>query len=248
MYISMNILRTWLSLLLLLTLTACYLPGDFESVLEIDGKGRYRFRYNGDLMSVNLLKKIADKEFKNQDEIDIAVNNQIKELKRPIGTRKVEWVGDAKFYIEYERVNHARAKTFYFFKKQAAVFSVRMLDDPKNPNLVLIKSHKPEKAYQTELTNKGYKFNSSFIVKTNARIIEHNSDDVKQDADKSSILTWTFKNLESPTVHILLEIEPAPAQPTTNPTAKPNDKKAQTNPATPAPNPILQKAIEKTNP
>ncbi len=194
--------------LILSALSGCYLPGDFDALLEIDGKGRYRFSYQGELMSMNILQKIAQNDFKSQQDFDEAIAAQIRELKTKQGISELEWIGDAKFQLKYEKIGFARAGIFYFLKKQSEIFSVRMEPDPKNPNLVLVKSHKPEKKYVIDLTNKGYRLHSTFKVKTNAKILESNAEEVVQTKDSSTLLTWHFSSLQSPSVRLLLEIEP----------------------------------------
>ena len=205
-YISLicHKIKILLGLALCLTLMSCYIPGEFDATLEIDKEGRYRFKYYGDIMSMNMLRKFSEGDFKSQDIFDEAVALQLKDLTRRGGFKFAEHAYDATFRIDFEHVDTIHRQNFIFLNRQATIFTIKK---QKDSQLVSITSHSIHRDHADELEKRGYKISSQFQLKTNATIISHNAETIQKLNDKASLLTWQITSLSAPTVKIELELE-----------------------------------------
>ena len=104
--------KFFLFMSIFLLLSGCYIPGDFDATLEIDKEGRYRFTYYGDILSLNILRKIAENDFSSQADFEAANKAQLVDLTRGGSFKEAHHSRDAFFRVDYERLGQNKAKRF----------------------------------------------------------------------------------------------------------------------------------------
>ena len=201
----MNKQFAFTSLLIFLSLfiTGCYMPRDFDAFLQIDKYGRMQFDYDGRLMSVNLLKKIGNKELENQADYEAAVDAQIRDLRRSSGFSLIQHHRDADFLVKYSyQQNLITNPNYIFITRASRLFKIVR----NNKDQVSISSIRPNKKYLQELQDNGFTTTGTIRVKTNAKILSQDADSVEQTDDQATILTWNIDSLIDDKAKIILQL------------------------------------------
>lgn len=189
--------RSVIAVAALLVLNGCYLPDRFELNINIDKSGKYAFVYEGDLIAFNFLRKIGQNEAKPDDKEEIAV--YVQDLKRDTGFESVDYLGQARYRVKYKRQNNIlEYSNFSFVRRNGAFITLKKGED----GLVRVEGDKPNKQYRDELTAKGFKIRGVVRLWTNARVIDHNAQQVIQGNPTQYV--WDIQSFEQPTPKLTL--------------------------------------------
>lgn len=182
-------IRLGLAALLMLALAGCYLPDRFEANINIDRTGDYAFEYRGDLISFNFLRKIGEGEVTGDDPEEIA--KYVSDLRRDSGFQSVDYIGQARYRVEYRRQNNILAvPNFSFVRRNSLVFNIKRRMD----GLVEIAGHRPVERYREELRAAGFEFDGVVRIWTNAEVVEHNADAVQE--GPRTLYAWRIETME----------------------------------------------------
>ncbi len=194
-----------------LLISGCYIPKRFDSTLEIDQRGAWRYVFKGSVMSANLLRKFAEGELDpedilNTDEGKKYIAIYLRDLQRIPGVVRADYVEDADFELDYLRVYNVHAlPRFYFINKANPIFS--MIYD-QTDNVLEITAGDVRDAYARDLTERGFTLQGKFSVITDNEILTHNADDVKEFEDYTA-LYWSMRLLTDPKPKLFLRLDPS---------------------------------------
>lgn len=186
-----------LGLAMLLVLSGCYLPDRFQLNMNIDKSGKYAFIYEGDLVAFNFLRKIGQGEVRADDPDEIAVYDQ--DLKRDSGFEEVTYLGQARYRVKYKRQSNILDRpSFSFVRRNAPFMVIKRGED----GLVRVEGDKPNKQYRDELVAKGFDTRGVVRLWTNARVIDHNAQQVIQGNPTQYV--WDIQSIQQPTPKMVL--------------------------------------------
>ena len=186
-----------LGLAVVLVLSGCYLPDRFKLNMNIDKSGKYAFIYEGDLVAFNFLRKIGANEVRQDDPDEIAV--YVQDLKRDSGFSEVTYIGQARYKVKYKRQsNIVERGNFSFVRRNAPFMTIKRGED----GLVRIEGDKPNKQYRDELVAKGFDTRGVVRLWTNARVIDHNAQQVIQGNPTQYV--WDIQSIQQPTPKLTL--------------------------------------------
>ncbi|RVU36361.1 hypothetical protein EOI86_14210 [Hwanghaeella grinnelliae] len=181
----------------LLMLSGCYLPDRFQLNMNIDKSGKYAFIYEGDLIAFNFLRKIGQGEVRADDKEEIAV--YVQDLERDSAFEEVTYLGNARYRVKYKRQsNILEHPSFSFVRRNAAFMMLKRGED----GLIQVEGDKPNKRYRDELKAKGYNIRGVVRVWTNARVLDHNAEQVIQGNPTQYV--WDIQSFEQPTPKMTL--------------------------------------------
>jgi len=184
-------------LAVLLVLSGCYLPDRFQLNMNIDKSGKYAFIYEGDLVAFNFLRKIGQGEVRADDKEEIAV--YVQDLERDSAFEEVTYLGNARYRVKYKRQsNILEHPSFSFVRRNAAFMMLKRGED----GLIRVEGDKPNKRYRDELKAKGYNIRGVVRVWTNARVLDHNAEQVIQGNPTQYV--WDIQSFEQPTPKMTL--------------------------------------------
>lgn len=184
-------------LAVLLLLSGCYLPDRFQLSMNIDKGGKYAFIYEGDLVAFNFLRKIGQGEVRADDADEIAVYEQ--DLKRDSGFEEVTYLGQARYRVKYKRQSNILERgSFSFVRRNAPFMVIKRGED----GLVRIEGDKPNKQYRDELVDKGFDTRGVVRLWTNARVLDHNAQQVIQGNPTQYV--WDIQSIQQPTPKLTL--------------------------------------------
>ncbi len=185
-----------------LVLNGCYLPDSFKLNMNIDKSGKYAFTYEGELVAFNFLRKIGQGEVKSDDAEQIAIYEQ--DIKRDSGFTDVEYMGQARYRVKYTRKNDLiRHSNFSFVRRNGAFLTLKKSED----GLIRIEGDKPNKRYRDELIAKGFDTRGTVRLWTNARVVDHNADEVIEGNPAQYV--WNIKSMQQPTPKMVLVPDPS---------------------------------------
>jgi len=186
--------------LFLLLLGGCYLPADFEVDINIDDQGRYAFRYKGDILALNLLKRIS------KGDVTAAINDKgaavyKRDLARDSGFKKVEYLGRARFRVLFERQGDIRRdKSFNFVRSNSRYLAINLRKDGR----VEVVGDRPPKRYVDELIERGFDVRGVLRVWTSTRVVRQNA--TRTRPGSPALYEWSVKSMRDPSPKIILEL------------------------------------------
>ncbi|WP_425407227.1 hypothetical protein [Hwanghaeella sp.] len=184
-------------LAVLLLLSGCYLPDRFQLSMNIDKGGKYAFIYEGDLVAFNFLRKIGQGEVRADDPEEIEV--YVQDLKRDSGFEEVIYLGQARYRVKYKRQSNILERgSFSFVRRNAPFMVIKRGED----GLVRIEGDKPNKQYRDELVDKGFDTRGVVRLWTNARVLDHNAQQVIQGNPTQYV--WDIQSIQQPTPKLTL--------------------------------------------
>ncbi len=182
-------------ILLMLTLSSCYLPTNYWLETTIDKNGEYKMRFRGYLVSLPYYKKLRNKEFKSNEEHLTFHKREMKELynndpymKRMIYAKNgyfwIDWsVKDnilKHHYVAVINRNNRFATLGYYLNKNITKFTMNSLSYKQ-----LLK-----------LKQAGIVMQGKVIIKTNAKVLEQNAMKITKGKDNWVTYEWVQHQLE----------------------------------------------------
>lgn len=181
-------------------LGGCYLPSEFKADLRISADGNYNFQYQGLLVYLPLLEKIAKGDLSPealQEEV-AAVDG---DLARDKGFEEIAYLDRGTFRVRYKRVgNIVREKSFNFVRSSARLLSIERRPD----GTVHVIGDKPNKDLASQLARRGIAMRGRLRVQTEAVVIRHNADEVTNAA--ASLYVWPIEGVERKSPRLVFKL------------------------------------------
>lgn len=182
--------------------SSCYLPMDFKADLRIKADGNYNFQYQGMLVYVPLLEKIAKKEL-SRDGLTKYVTAVEQDLQRDRNFVEVQYVDKAAFRVRYKKFgNILQEKTFNFVRQNARLLSLARHPD----GTISITGDKPNTQIAQELEKSGIVMRGTLRIQTEAQVVKHNADEVLSAA--APVHVWNIDGLKKPSPALILTARP----------------------------------------
>lgn len=200
--LSRPLSRAVAALALLATLAGCYLPDNFRADLQVAADGRFAFVYEGELTQLQFLQRIGTGELDGERLADY-VGIYERDLKRDSGFQKVEYLGNARYAVRYERQgNLAETRQFSFPRRNAKFLGLRIRED----GLIELFGDKLPAEHREELLARGFNARGTVRVWAMGEVLSHNAQSVTQ--GDPPLYQWTIRSLRDPTPNLILA--PAP--------------------------------------
>lgn len=182
--------------------SGCYLPMDFKADLRIKADGNYNFQYQGMLVYVPLLEKIAKNEL-SRAALTKYVTAVEQDLQRDRNFIEVQYVDKAAFRVRYKKFgNILQEKTFNFVRQNARLLSLARHPD----GTISITGDKPNTQIAQELEKSGIVMRGTLRIQTEAQVVKHNADEVLSAA--APVHVWNIDGLKKPSPALILTARP----------------------------------------
>jgi len=190
-------LRAAAAVLAVVLLSGCYLPDRFTLQINMQRDGEYAFIYEGDLLAFNFLRKIGAGDVSANDADEIQVYDS--DLRRDSGFSEVDYVGQGRYRVKYRRQSNILERPSFSFVRRNAPF---MTIKRNAQGLVTLTGDRPNKQYRDELVAKG--FNTRGVVRlwTDARVLDHNANQVIQGSPTQYV--WNIESIQQPAPRLIL--------------------------------------------
>ncbi len=172
---------------LMMSLSGCFLPEDFDVTIKVKRDGSYTFRYDGNLIFTMALSAIEDGTFTKKDEASL--KEQEKDMLESPGVKKAKYIGNARYKVLVEQTGKA-GEDYDFISKEISFFSIKGQDD----GTLEIKAFKLSEEEIEGVKASDYDFEGtlSVSVEKGVKVLEHNARTVS-----SGVYRWKIKNPET---------------------------------------------------
>jgi hypothetical protein len=196
-------------LALVLFLSGCYLPTDFEADLRISKFGNYIFTYKGKLTHLGLLRQLARKEVGEREALE-----KIEVIRRDLARDKgfgpgetipqraesIKHLENATFEVKYARKGNIGLEGSYTFVRfNARMLAIQRTDDTARGGdfkLVKVFGDRPNKELIEKLEAANLKANGRFRIQTDAVVSKHNADSQYKTPQGYDVYVWNINSLK----------------------------------------------------
>ncbi len=194
------ILRAALLLVSLLLLAGCYVPAAFEADLNVDRSGQFAFRYKGNLLAVNKLRKISTGEVTSKDEKEESEVYK-RDLARDSGFKKISYLEKGFYRVEFDRKGDiGKEKTFSFVRSNALFLALKRRED----GLIEVYGSRPPETLANALIERGFDVKGVFRVWTNAKVLSHNARQSREDSSPK-VYQWSIQSMRDTPPSLILQ-------------------------------------------
>jgi len=198
----MRTARLILAALALAMLAGCYMPDRFEAGLQIRRDGKYAFTYQGELTSLQLLRRLGMGEFDGDPE---AFREYValfeRDLRRDSGFREVSYWRQATYRTRYAHEGDLdRDRSFNFVRLNARFLGIKNLGEGR----IELSGSRLPKAYMDALLEGGFDTRGVFRLWTDARVLEHNADAVE--GEGLILYTWRIRTMRQAPPRMVLQL------------------------------------------
>ncbi len=186
----------------LIGLTGCYLPSDFEAIIQISQDGRYVLGYQGQLTNVGLAKSLADGKLSKKAAAERIQKTQLGLMRRDSGFKAVEYERQGRFKVDYETVGTVHRIPYVNFVDSAS--RILMIKYLKKNGTVTVSGEKVKDQYVRELVRLGLRPSGTLRIRTDAKVLSHNADSVRGRRTREYV--WNIKGFRGPAPKLILEL------------------------------------------
>lgn len=179
----------------LAVLTACLIPETFTAKIDLEKNGEFTFSYEGTLIFVPF--KMGRP---NQKDIDSFKRDMLRDPK----FKKVEYVGNARYRVEYQEQGHLN-QPFYFFSREMMV--IKLVPVKKGgKRYAFIEGMRLSAKDINELGKMNIKIDGTLEIKTSGKVIEHNANTTPKFWGLFGAYTWKIKSPSDAAPRMVVEI------------------------------------------
>lgn len=183
-------------------LSGCFLPSDFDAVIQISKDGRYVLSYRGELTSVGLARTLARGDLSKKEASKRIQKIQLGLMRRDSGFKAVEYQRQGRFKVDYESVGTVQRNRFVTFVDGSSKFLI--IKYLEKDGTVTVSAEKMKDEYIRALIRMGARPSGRIRVHTDAKVLEHNADQVRGKRTREYI--WNIKGFRGPPPKIVLEL------------------------------------------
>ena len=185
-----------------LFLSSCYLPDKFELDIRVTKNGEYALRYTGDLISVNLKKKILSGEL-SDTELSEQLDIYYRDLLSDPSFSEVTHVGDGIFRVKYLYLSSIHRQPYFtFIRGNNKIFIIKYRKDKK------ILSLTANQLSETDKKRTGaaeYMPTGKIRVISDLKVLNHDADEVMDTKTPSYIWNVDSETTSAPFVNFYIE-------------------------------------------
>jgi hypothetical protein len=193
--------RLWIISILLLVLTSCWVPENFDTKITINKDGSYTFTYDGTLTYGLALAAAQKGALSAKDEAELKMEGD--KLRREPGFKKVDYQGKGRYKVLFEKAGN-RGEPFYFLSQEMKFFAVL----PQADRTVTVTAVRPSQEDIQQLNSIGAKIEGtlSVSVANGVQVVRHNAESEPTFFGLFGAYKWQIK---SPTADPVIVVKPS---------------------------------------
>jgi hypothetical protein len=180
-----------LTALLIVPLSGCYVPASFDAEIEVGRAGFYKMTFEGYMAETNLFNKVVKDNISPKEEEE-RVERLKRDLTRDSATKVFEYFKKGHFRIKWEKQGDLlKSKMVSFLRRNENLLSISYV---KSKALVTIQGTPISKVNAQRMVDSGLGMQGSLKVTTDARVISHNANKVKDGEGRKKTYIWVIKS------------------------------------------------------
>ena len=187
--------------ILLLALTGCWIPENFDTRVTINKDGSYTFTYDGTLTFGMALAAAQKGALSARDEAEFQKEGE--KLRREPGFKKVDYQGKGRYKVLFEKAGN-RGEPFYFLSQELKFFAVL----PQADRTVTVTAVRPSQDAIQQLNSIGAKIEGtlSVSVASGVQVVRHNAESEPVFFGLFGAYKWQIK---SPNADPMIVVKPS---------------------------------------
>lgn len=193
-------LAAWaLAALLLMHLTSCFIPEDFNVKINLKKDGTYSLRYDG-VLTHALIRgaAVAGKQGAKEEE---QAKNLVSEILKDKRFKSAKYLGEGRYRVSYLDEGALRAD-LHFLSRDVKYFSL-LLKENKQVELTSFRLDAKDRAALSELK---VNVRGTLHVTTDAQVVSHNAQETPKLGGLFGAYTWRLKSAEDPAASMVIQL------------------------------------------
>jgi len=190
-----RLLRPFVLVLAVLSLSSCYMPIRFDAEIELSRRGYYQFFFDGYLAKVSLYDGLRKREISRDEELEQAKNIET-DFRRDKSTREIKYLKKGHFKVSWQRKGDlTKTKTVTFVRRNEQMLS---LSYNSKSGRVNVAGRSIKRDTKRQLTKLGLGTRGEIRFITDTDVISHNATSVKKlpkRGPRFRMYTWKIKNI-----------------------------------------------------
>lgn len=178
--------------ILVLSLSGCILPGEFEAALNVKKDGAYEFSYDGTIVSLAMLSDLEDGTMDKEEEKKIAADIASEIEKMEKGST-ASYLGNALFKVTLKKSGDIREQPLLMGMKEMPLFTFAASPDGTGAVFSFLPGIDPE-AMQTEFPASGLSPRGTIVLTTELPVESSAGEPAK--SMLSGTYTWKVDGIE----------------------------------------------------
>lgn len=204
--IKSRLVRPFILILVLLSVSSCYMPIRFDAEIELSRRGYYEFFFDGYLAKVTLFEGLQKREISREEEKKQAKNIETDFLRDP-STKEFKYYKKGHFKVNWHREGDlTKAKTVTFVRRNEHMLSINYNN---KTGRVSIAGRSIKRDTKRQLAEMGLNMTGEIRVITDTNVISHNATAVKKMPKRGPgfrMYTWEIKNIFDPTPSLITSL------------------------------------------
>lgn len=186
-------------------LASCYLPDRFQSEIRLARTGEFGVYFKGDLTWLPVVKDLREGKI-TEAELPERIEVLRRDLARDSNFSTVKVARPGTFAVEYNRIGRlGRPDLVTFVRRNARVISMQT----DETGMVTVTGSQAIKMIQPETIERaGLNSRGLFRITTNAPVIEHNADSVRQGPQGYLLYDWNINGVRGQEPHLVARLDP----------------------------------------
>jgi hypothetical protein len=182
----------WISAaLLMICLTGCYIPEDYQVRVSIDKKGNYAFTYSGKLTNVLALASAFEGKLGKKEEDEL--QKDAAKLAELPGFKKVKYLKEGRYEVTVDRKGKA-GEDYHFISKDINIFFIQYFPGGR----MKISAFKPKKDEIAQIKAMGGNMSGTLTVSLpkGLKVIEHNAISAPKGSAAGGEYIWNIDHFD----------------------------------------------------
>ncbi len=187
---------------LLVVLSACYLPMEFRAEIRVGANGQFWLDYRGSMVRLPLYKELREGKLTRAEERD-KVLAVLKDLRRDPGFERLQYQGNGIFQVVYKRQGSLKDTPYVTFVRQNS----RMMSLALTENgLVTFEGTSIADPRAEQLRDMGLSINGVVGVVTDAAVRRQNAQEVRDAGEGVFTYLWFIRSFNAPMPQLELRL------------------------------------------
>ncbi|MBT5561077.1 MAG: hypothetical protein HOJ87_01870 [Rhodospirillaceae bacterium] len=170
-------------------ISGCYIPASFDAEIEVGRAGFYKITFEGYMAEMNLFNKVVKDHISPKEEAE-RVERLKNDLMRDSSTKLFEYFKKGHFRIKWEKQGDIlKSKMVSFLRRNENLLSISYV---KSKQIVSIRGTPISKLNAQRMIDLGLGFQGSLKVITDAKVISHNANKVKDGEGRKKTYIWVI--------------------------------------------------------
>lgn len=189
--------------ILIIALSGCYVPLQFDADVVINRTGHYEMTFDGDVAWVPLYDKLRRGEINRTKEQETVAALE-KDLGRDTSFREIEYQRRGMFNVSWHKTGDLlHSKMISFIRRNEKLLTLKYV---KTTGEISMSGTSLSNAQAERLTNRGLNIGGTIKVRTDARVVRHNATSVVDNGMRWYTYTWRLRSVYDPTPNLVIDV------------------------------------------